>query len=249
MVDIGFRPLMWHLMKYYAHYGHNEFILCLGHQGDVIKKYFLSYNECLSNDFVLTDGGRSIQLLNQDIADWTITFVDTGQNANIGQRLMAVRRFLGDDEMFMANYADGLTDLDLTAYTDFFQRSGRIASFLQVRPSQTFHVVATDADGFVTELNSVHDIELWINGGFFIFKREIFDYMRPGEELVVEPFRRLMAQRQLLAYRNRGFWACLDTFKEKKMFDDMVAQGVMPWAVWNNVHARTPRLGIEPVIA
>jgi glucose-1-phosphate cytidylyltransferase len=142
MVDIGFRPLMWHLMKYYAHYGHTEFILCLGHQGDVIKKYFLNYNECLSNDFVLTDGGRTIKLLNQDIADWTITFADTGQNANIGQRLMAVRRFLGDDETFMANYADGLTDLDLAAYMDFFERSGRIASFLQVRPSQTFHVVS-----------------------------------------------------------------------------------------------------------
>ena len=183
MVEIDHRPIMWHLMKYYAHFGHTEFILCLGFGGDVIRNYFLNYNECLSNDFVLSDGGRTINLLNQDISDWTITFVDTGLNANIGQRLLAVKRFLENDEFFMANYADGLSDLDLSAYIDHYHRHGKIASFLCVQPSQSFHVVALAPDGEVTSIQPVQEADLWINGGYFVFRREIFDYMRPGEEL------------------------------------------------------------------
>jgi glucose-1-phosphate cytidylyltransferase len=233
MVEIAYRPLMWHLMKYYASFGHTEFILCLGYRGDIIKNYFLNYNECLSNDFVLSDGGRTVQLLNQDISDWTITFVDTGAASNIGQRLLAVRRYLGKDEMFMANYADGLSDLYLPGYLNYFEKHGKIACFLSVQPSQTFHVVSASPGGVVNSILPVQDMDLWINGGFFIFRREIFDYMREGEELVNEPFQRLIAQDQLVTYRNPGFWACMDTFKEKKMFDDMVGRGYMPWAVWD----------------
>lgn len=232
MVEIGYRPIMWHLMKYYASYGHTEFILCLGYRGDVIKNYFLNYNECLSNDFILSDGGRTVQLLNQDISDWKITFVDTGLNSNIGQRLMAVRQHLEDDDCFMANYADGLSDLYLPGYVEHFQRHGKIASFLCVQPSQSFHVVALRPNGEVTNIQPVQDADLWINGGYFIFRREIFDYMREGEELVVEPFQRLMEKNQLVAYRNPGFWACMDTFKEKRMFDERVARGDTPWAIW-----------------
>ena len=233
MVEIGPRPILWHLMKYYAHFGHTEFILCLGFGGDVIRNYFLDYNEFLSNDFVLSDGGRTINLLNQDISDWTITFVDTGLNANIGQRLLAVKRFLENDKYFMANYADGLSDLDLSAYIDHYHRHGKIGSFLCVQPSQSFHVVARAPDGAVTSIQPVQEADLWINGGYFIFRRDIFDYMRPGEELVVEPFQRLIAQNQLVAYRNPGFWACMDTFKEKRMFDERVASGNTPWTVWS----------------
>jgi glucose-1-phosphate cytidylyltransferase len=241
MVEIGYRPIMWHLMKYYASFGHTEFILCLGYRGDIIKNYFLNYNECLSNDFVLSDGGRTIQLLNQDISDWTITFAETGANANIGQRLSAVRRYLGDDEVFMANYADGLSDLNLAAHLEHFHRHGKIASFLCVQPSQTFHLVSLTAEGAVTGLHPVQDVDLWINGGFFIFRQEIFDYMRAGEELVVEPFQRLIAADQLVAYRNPGFWACMDTLREKRMFDDMYARGVTPWAVWEQPAYADPR--------
>ncbi len=130
MVDIGYRPIMWHLMKYYSAFGHTDFILCLGYRGDMIKNYFLNYNECLSNDFVLSDGGRTVRLLGSDISEWTITFVDTGLNSNIGQRLMAVRKFVKDDEMFMANYTDGLTDLNLSEYLQYFRERRKIASFL-----------------------------------------------------------------------------------------------------------------------
>lgn len=234
LVDIGYRPIMWHLMKYYAHFGHKEFILCLGYRGDLIKEYFLKYNEWLSNDFVLSDGGRSMQLYNQDIADWNITFVDTGLNSNIGQRLVAVKEFLGDDERFMANYTDGLSDLHLPEYINFFTEQNKVASFLSVTPSQSFHVVSIHDNGAVEMIKPINRGDMWINGGFFIFKRQIFDYISEGEELVMEPFQRLIGSNQLAAYRNPGFWACMDTFKEKRLFDEMYARGEMPWAVWQN---------------
>ena len=234
MMNIGYRPLMWHLMRYYAYYGHKEFILCLGYKGDYIKKYFLEYNECLSNDFVYERGGKDIHLYNHDIEDWKITFVDTGMNANIGQRLMSVRKYLDDEAEFMANYADGLSNLDLNAYLDHFHQKSKVASFLCVRPSQSFHLVNFDETGNVTELAPVWESGVWINGGFFVFKKEIFDYMREGEELVQEPFCRMIAERQLIGYKNPHFWACIDTMKEKKMFDDMFASGNTPWMVWNH---------------
>lgn len=233
MVDIGYRPIMWHLMRYYAHFGHKDFVLCLGYGANVIKNYFLNYHETLSNDFTLSKGGQEITLHNHDISDWTITFVDTGIRSNIGQRLIAVQRHLEGEEIFMANYSDGLSNLDLDEYVAFFKRGGKTASFLSVRPSQTFHVVRTQETGEVCEIQPVWESEIWINGGFFIFKKEIFSYMRPGEELVEEPFGRLITEKQLMSYRNPGFWASMDTFKDKQMFDDLYARGEMPWAVWN----------------
>jgi glucose-1-phosphate cytidylyltransferase len=233
MVQIGYRPIIWHLMKYYAYYGHKDFILCLGYRGDYVKNYFLHYDECLSNDFVLARGGREIQLYNSDISDWTITFVDTGLHSNIGQRLKAVERYLENEDVFMANYSDGLSDLHLPEYIDYFGRQDKTASFLAVRPSQSFHRVEYGEDGLVTDIGPIDRGDFWINGGYFIFQKEIFNYIQDGEELVVEPFRRLIAQNQLVTYRNPGFWACMDTFKEKKLFDDMYASGKMPWAVWD----------------
>lgn len=234
MVDIGYRPIMWHLMRYYAHFGHKDFILCLGNHSEVIKNYFLNYNECLSNDFVLKNGGREVHLMNNDTEDWTITFADTGLQSNIGQRLKAVQKYLDGDDVFMANYADGLTDLYLPGYIDNFYKQDKVASFLCVQPSQSFHVVSVDEDGLVSKIAPVVDEDLWINGGFFIFKKEIFDYMHQGEELVYEPFQRLIAAKQLAAHRHCGFWACMDTLKEKKLFDDMYARGDTPWTVWEH---------------
>ena len=249
MIDIGYRPLLWHVMKYYAHYGHTEFVLCLGHRGDVIKQYFLNYDECLSNDFVLSRGGRDLQLRGRDIEDWQITFVDTGLTANVGQRLKAVEPYLEDDEVFMANYADGLTDLPLPAYLQWFHEQDRTASFLCVRPNQTFHVVAVGDDGAVSGIRHVADAGVWINGGFFVFKREIFRYIEDGEELVETPFRRLIAAGQLAAHRYEGFWACMDTFKDKQRFDAMNTSGDVPWQVWKSA-ARSPRpMPVEPARA
>ena len=234
MVNIGYRPVLWHVMKYYAHYGHKDFILCLGHRGDVIKNYFLNYDECLSNDFVLTNGAKQVQLLQSDIHDWKISFVDTGLHSNIGQRLMAVRSHLEGEEMFLANYSDGLTAMPLTPYLDQFHTQRKIASFMCVKPAQSFHVVTVGQDGLVSEIQAARDMDLWVNGGYFAFRKEIFDYMHPGEELVVEPFQRLVAKQQLLAYRYDGFFGCMDTFKEKQQLDDMYARGDTPWEVWKS---------------
>jgi len=246
MVDIGYRPILWHLMKYYAYYGHTDFILCLGHRGDYIKNYFLDYDECLSNDFILSNGGRDIRLYNSDIADWTIAFVDTGLRANIGQRLMAVEEFLEGDEVFLANYSDGLTDLPLPEYLEHFYQHDKIGSFLAVRPSQSFHVVKMSDGNLVTKIQPVGESDLRINGGFFVFKKEIFDHIREGEELVKEPFYRLIAEKQLIAYPYDGFWAGMDTFKEKRMFDDLYHSGQMPWAVWEDRSGALHEDGTNP---
>lgn len=234
MVDIGYRPIIWHLMKYYAYYGHTDFILCLGYKGDYIKNYFLNYDECLSNDFVLSNGGREIRLYNSDIEDWTITFVDTGLHSNIGRRLKAVEKYLEGEEVFMANYSDGLTDMPLPDYLDHFYRHDKIASFIAVQPSQSFHVVKMGAGSLVASIEPVGQSDVWINGGFFVFKKEIFNCIQENEELVREPFQRLIAENQLIAYPYKGFWACMDTFKEKQLFDDLYRSGEMPWAVWEN---------------
>ncbi len=233
MAVIGYRPLLWHLMKYYAHYGHNEFILCLGYGADIIKQSFLNYNECVSNDFVLSDGGKKVELLRKDIEDWRITFVDTGQNSNVGQRLLRVKQFVEGENLFLANYVDGLTDLVLPQQIEYFLTNHRVACFLGVTPTASFHTVSMDPDGTVSEIAHIARSGNLINGGFFVFRQEIFNYINEGEDLVEEPFRRLISGRQLVAYPYGGFWACMDTFKEKQQLEDLHASGRAPWRVWD----------------
>jgi len=232
MVKIGYRPILWHLMKYYAHYGHKDFILCLGYRADAIKDFFLNYNECISNDFTLTNGGKDLHLKQNDLADWSITCVDTGINSNIGQRFKAVEKCLEGEEYFLANYADGLTDLHLPDMIDAFKTSGKIASFICVKPSQSFSVVSLGAGNNVDKISYVKDSNMYINGGFFVLRKEIFSYMKDGEELVVEPFQRLIEENNLMGYQYDKFWHCMDTFKEQKELNDMYERGDAPWEVW-----------------
>jgi glucose-1-phosphate cytidylyltransferase len=232
MVPIGYRPVLWHLMRFYAHYGHTDFILCLGYRGDVIKDYFVNYREWESNDFVLSAGASKVEFLNRDIDQWRITFVDTGIASSIGERLLAVEPHLRGEQTFLANYADGLSDVDLASYLDRFAASGKVAGVLAVQPRDSFHVLGLDGDE-VADISPATDRGMWINGGFFVFDRRIFDYMRPGEELVVEPFERLIAERQLLAHRHQGFWAGMDTFKDREMLSELHQAGRAPWAVWS----------------
>jgi glucose-1-phosphate cytidylyltransferase len=236
MVPIGYRPILWHVMKYYAHYGHKDFILCLGYKADVIKNYFRNYDECVSNDFVLSGGGKKLELLSTDIDDWRITFVDTGLTANIGQRLKAVEKHLLDEEVFLANYSDGLSDVDLNRLIQTFLRSGRLACFVSVKPRASFHMISVETDGTVKSIEHIAKSGARINGGFFIFRREIFRYMNEGEELVERPFQRLISEGQLLSYAHNGFWACMDTFKEMQELEDLHSRGNAPWAVWNGNH-------------
>jgi len=233
LATIGYRPILWHVMKYYAHFGHKDFILCLGHRADSIKDYFVKYDEYVSNDFVLSAGGKNIDLINRDIHDWKITFADTGIMSNIGQRLKAVEKYLEGEETFLANYSDGLTDLPLPQQIEHFRKHDKIASFLCVRPNISYAQVTLNGGDLVADIQDMAKSNIRINGGYFIFKRDIFRYMRDGDELVHEPFRRLVAEQQLLAHQYDGFWACMDTFKDKQHLDDLYAKGNAPWQVWN----------------
>jgi glucose-1-phosphate cytidylyltransferase len=233
MVPLGYRPILWHVMKYYAHFGHRDFILCLGYRGDLIKEYFLNYEECVSNDFVLSQGGRKRELLNSDILDWRITFVETGLNSNIGERLKAIEHHLAGEEMFLANYSDGLTDLPLPEQIDDLRRRNKIASFLCVKPNLSYHFVASQ-NGVVSSFRDIAQSGLRVNGGYFAFTSEIFDYMRSGEELVVEPFQRLVEANELVAYDYDGFWLPMDTAKDKKRLDDLYESGKAPWMLWRS---------------
>jgi glucose-1-phosphate cytidylyltransferase len=231
LVPLGYRPVLWHVMKYYAHFGHKDFILCLGYKADRIKDYFLRYDEAVSNDFVLSQGGRKVDLICSDIEDWRITFVDTGVHTKIGQRLRRVRDLVKDDEMFLANYSDGLTDMHLPKMIDAFAGSGKIASFVCAPPSQTFHVVTMLDGDRVEKIKPVRESGLLVNCGFFALRPKIFDYIRDGDDLVGPPFDRLVAEDQLMGYRYDRFW-CMDTFKEQQELSDLCARGEAPWEVW-----------------
>jgi glucose-1-phosphate cytidylyltransferase len=242
MVNIGYRPILWHVMKYYAHYGHKDFILCLGHRADVVKDYFLNYNECASNDFVLSSGGKKLELYNSDIHDWRITFADTGIESNIGQRLKAVEKHLEGEDEFLANYSDGLTDLPLPQQLNHFRQQGKIASFLAVRPNLSYHLVSLQEGDthLVSGIQAINNGSVRINGGFFAFKSEIFEYIRDKEELVNGPFERLIAERQLIGYPYDGFWASMDTFKDKQQLENLWGTGAAPWEVWKTNREKTP---------
>jgi len=233
MVQIGTRPILWHLMKYYAHFGHREFILCLGYRGNVIKNYFLQYDESASNDFIWSQGGRKIDFISRDSDDWTITFVETGANSTIGERLKAVEPYLRNEEFFLANYSDGLSDLNLPVMIDELRRSDAIGSLLLVQPTASFDIVRLSPTGQVSQVAALSQSDIWINGGFFVFRNEIFQYINPGDELVRQPFERLIARGALLAHKCTGFWQCMDTFKDKQRLEDL-NQSSPPWKVWTD---------------
>ena len=245
MVPIGYRPLLWHVMKYYAYYGHMDFILCLGFKADAIKDYFLHYDECVSNNFVLSKGGKDIRLANCDIHDWTITFVDTGIASNIGQRLKIVQPYLDGESEFLANYGDGLTDLPLPTYLEHFRRRRKVGSFLAVTPSQSYHVVTTNGD-LACGIQTFSQTGILINGGFFAFRTEIFDYIRDREELVEQPFQRLIEEQQLIAYNYKGYWACMDTFKDRQQLEELYTRGQAPWEVWKSAKNGRPFPSAQP---
>jgi len=236
MVNIGYRPILWHVMKYYAHHGHKDFILCLGYRADVVKNYFLNYSECASNDFVLSSGGKKLELYNSDIHDWRITFADSGVESNIGQRLKAVQKYLQGEEEFLANYSDGLTDLPLPDQIEHFHQQGKIASFLCVRPNLSYHLVSLQQGNgsLVSGIHAINNGTVRINGGYFVFKTKVFDYIREKEELVNGPFQRLIGEEQLIGYPYDGFWASLDTFKDKQELENLWGTGAAPWEVWKS---------------
>jgi glucose-1-phosphate cytidylyltransferase len=235
MVTIGARPVLWHVMKYYAHFGHKDFILCLGYKANVIKNYFLEYEESVSNDFVFSQGGRQLEFMQRDIDDWRITFVDTGQRSTIGDRLRLVEPYLEGEDVFLANYSDGLTDFPLPKLIDEFARRDGYATFLSVQPrSSSLDTVHLGENGSVQAIRCMRDSNVWVNGGYFVMRKDVFRYLKPGEEFVYEPMQRMISEGRVWSQRYDGFWQCMDTFKDKQILDELEASGAAPWCVWKN---------------
>lgn len=236
MTPIGDRPILWHIMRWYAHHGHTEFILCLGYGANAVKDYFLNYQETTSNDFVLADGGDTIEMLGTDISDWKITFVDTGLNTAIGERLRRVRPYLEGDEMFLANYGDGVSDAPMNDLIASLPED-HVGSLLAVSPQDSFHVVGLDAAGAMTGIVAVADMDMWINGGFFVLRQGIFDYLEPGDDLVMNGCIKAAADGRFTANKYPGFWACMDTLKERAYLEELHATGNAPWEIWHEAAA------------
>ena len=211
MVPVGGRPLLWHIMKYYAHFGHNEFLLCVGHQAEVIKRYF---------------GRKAFRS-----EGWQLHFVDTPVEASIGERFYAVRDRIEDD-VFLANYGDTVTDIALPVLIEAHRASGKIASLLSVRPNYTFNVVTTSGSDRVTGFQDIAETGIRINGGYFVMQRAVFDYLEEGDDMP-EMFRRLIEADELVAYAYDGFWAPMDTLKDKEQLEALVANGGSVWQVWD----------------
>jgi glucose-1-phosphate cytidylyltransferase len=229
MVPIGHHPILWHVMNYYSQYGHRDFVLCLGYKANVVRDYFLTVKRWTYSDVKISDFGRQVEVLGEAPPDWRVSLVDTGIWRNIGERLVAVKNFLKEEEMFLANYSDGLTDAPLPDMIDRFKGSGKIGCFIAVHPPFNFHLAEFDERDTVSRLRSSHEINLWINGGYFIFRSEIFDYIKDGEELVLDPFNRLIKEGQLMAYKYEGFWRAMDTLRDRQVLEEMVERGETPW--------------------
>ncbi|GAY12239.1 glucose-1-phosphate cytidylyltransferase [Pseudonocardia sp. N23] len=238
MTTVGPRPLIWHVMRYYAHFGHKDFILCLGYGAHHIKDYFLDYSETASNDFVLSGG--QVELLGSDIQDWNITFVHTGLDSSIGERLRRVRQHVEGEEMFLANYADVLTDLPLNDMIDTFKASEAVATLAAVPPQTAFHCVEVSDDGMLTGIKTLQDMPVWLNGGYFVLRPEIFDYVPENGDLVADACTALAAEGRMLAYRHHGYWHPADTVKERTALEAAYRSGQSPWMVWETASQRDP---------
>ena len=235
LVPIDGRPILWHIMKYYASFGHTEFILCLGYKGEVIREYFQTRERGSSGILPRELARADRSSIERDIRNWKITFVETGLHTNIGGRLLRVRKYLDGDEMFLANYADVLTDLNLNTMIADFSNTNAVAGFTCVTPPYSFHVVSMDEQGTVDGIAELKSSGLKMNGGYLALRNEIFDKLYEGEELVVEGFHRLIGEGRLYAHQFDGFWTCMDTFKEKQALDEMVREGNTPWQIWKEL--------------
>lgn len=231
MIPLGQQPILRHVMQWYSDYGHDEFVLCMGYKANVIKDFFLNMRPQTYADCVVSKGGQDVQLLGDTPRDWSVTLLDTGIWRNIGERLWAVREHVKNEKMFLANYSDGLTDVNLNEVVETFEASGKIACFLAVRPPLTYHLADIAEDGRVLEFRSSQTSEIWINGGYFVFRPEIFDYMQEGDELVLAPFDRLIKDNMLMAYKHEGFWRSMDTLRDWQTLEEMVEKGEMPWDI------------------
>lgn len=230
MVEVGGRPVLWHLMKAFASSGLNEFVVCTGYRGDVIKDYFLNY-EARTNDFTAHLGSSSrVEVHGSHGDDWRVTVADTGANTQTGGRVKRVAQYL--DGRFMVTYGDGLADVDITKLLAFHESHGRLATVTTVRPLSRFGVMDIDSSGLVLRFREKPLTDDYVNVGFFVFEPKVLEYL--DEDCVLEqaPLERLASEGQLMAYRHDGFWQPMDTFREYTMLNEMWDRGDAPWKVW-----------------
>ena len=233
MVPIGGRPIVWHIMKHYAHYGHKEFILCLGYKGEIIKDYFRNYHWNVSDVTMKLGAKPEIRYHNQhDEEDWTVTLLDTGQQTMTGGRLQRALKYF-DDETFLFTYGDGVSNVDINASVDFHHKNDGLVTLTAIRPQGRFGELAMDGAS-VTAFQEKPDWEnIWVSGGFFVMNRGIGDYLE-GDDTILEkkPLERVTNEGKLKAYQHKGFWQCMDTYREQQMLEGMWQSGNAPWKVW-----------------
>ena len=239
MVDIGGRPILWHIMKLFATYGQRDFVLCLGYRGNMIKDYFLNY-EALNNDFTIRLGTKhqlDFHGAHQE-QDYQVTLADTGPDAMTGARVARIARYV-DDDTFMMTYGDGLSNVDIPKLLEFHRAHGKLATMTVVHPISRFGLVDMNAGGQVTEFAEKPRAEGWMNAGFFVFHRRLFDYLSIEPECILErePLERLTADGQLMAYRHDGFFFAMDTYREYLYLNELWNSGQAPWAVWRSIYA------------
>ena len=233
MVEVGGKPILWHIMKTFAHHGFNEFILCLGYKGDVIKNYFLNY-QYLNNDFTIELGTGKIETHNNhDEEGWRVTLVDTGQNAMTGARVKRVEPYI-DGDRFMLTYGDGVTDLDVNDLLNFHQASGKIGTVTGVSPPSHYGELAIAGEQVVSFQEKPQTQDSFISGGYFVLNREFFQYLSDDQDCVLErePLERLAQEGQLGVYTHRGFWQCMDTYRDYVYLNGLWDQGNAQWKVW-----------------
>jgi len=236
MLPIGNRPILWHIMKTYAHHGHKDFILCLGYKGDMIRDYFRNYlwNTCDATLRLGLEPQTRFHTRHGE-EDWSVTLADTGENSMTGYRVRLIRQYLGEDENFLLTYGDGVGDMDINGSIRFHQATGQICAMTAVHPPGRFGELGLDPSGRVYGFNEKPQAEGgYINGGYMVCSRRIFDYLPddPGIMLEQDPMRKLTAEGQLAAFRHEGFWQPMDTFQEFTLLNNLWEKGNAPWKVW-----------------
>lgn len=234
LIEIGGRPILWHLMKIYSHFGLNDFVLCLGHLGEKIKEFFLSYDDWRRSDFLVKMGEQredKIQRLVPNPERWNITFAETGEDTNTGGRIKRVERYIHGD-CFLATYADGLANIDLHSLLQFHRSTGKLGTITVLNPISNYGILSFDKSNIITRFREKPRLRIWVNGGFFVFERGIFAHLNDNSVLEQDLFGELARKRQLGAFQHRGFWRSMDTYKDAQELNRLWSDGDAPWKVW-----------------
>jgi glucose-1-phosphate cytidylyltransferase len=236
LIEIGGKPVLWHIMKIYSHYGFNDFILCLGYLGHRIREFFLNYSRWQNSDLLLRVGDRGegrYQRLSHSSEQWRVLLAETGEETNTGGRIKRVEPYI-KGETFMVTYADGLANIDLRDLLKYHRSKGKVGTVTVLNPVSNYGILEFERSGTIVQFKEKPKLEVWINGGFFVFQRKVFDYIGGDSVLEREPFEGLVKDRQLVAYPHKAFWASMDTYKDAEELNRRWNNGEAPWKVWTD---------------